>query len=116
MALAPCFIGNITDFYDELDESVYRLLATAMNVLGIESLFGPEWAGQVETICMFVGGDSTECQALKGLELGPIHEGGSITGFSEVGVKQSLHMVQNILEDRFQEFADYYIFGWWWTR
>ena len=43
VALAPCFIGEVTSFFSDLDEELYSLLAAALNILGIESLFGPRW-------------------------------------------------------------------------
>ena len=41
VALAPCFVGGFPEYYSAPGENTYRLLATALAVFGIESLFGP---------------------------------------------------------------------------
>ena len=101
IALAPCFIGDFGDYYANISENAYRLLASALNIFGVESLFGPKWVDQVNLLCTLLGEDSEECMLLSSLELGPIHTDGKIGGIQEVGVKQSLHMAQKILEGRF---------------
>ena len=116
VALAPCFIGSFEDYFSDLDEGTYRLFHSALYLFGIESMFGPAWSEQMATLCNLLGEDSEECILMRGLPLGPIHEMGSETGYQEVGIKQALHMVQNNLENRFQDYADYYIFGSWFQR
>jgi len=113
VALSPCFVGDFSDYYATPHDSVYTLLASALEIFDIESLFGPEWQSQLEVLCTLIGDDSEECILLRGLELGPVHDSGNALGYQEVGVKQALHYAQNALEDRFQEFANYYIFGSW---
>ena len=111
VALAPCMVSDLSVF-PEVTETNYNLLSTALSLLGIESLFGPNWSEQVSTMCTILGEDSEECIQLRSVPLGPAHENGILDGLQEVGVKQSLHMAQNYLEDRFQEYAEWYLFGW----
>ena len=68
-------------------KGTYRLFASALNLFGIESLFGPQWFEQVAVLCALLGDDSEECILLQSLPLGPVHEMGSESGFQEVGVK-----------------------------
>ena len=103
VALAPCFIGN-TNSYMSIDEGLYRGLELGLNLLDIKSLFGPEWPKDVDNLCCILGEESETCAMLRGLPLGPLL-GGTPDGYQEVGVKQSLHMVQNYIENRFQEYA-----------
>ena len=69
-----------------------------MEVLDLESLFGPYWGDQVDRLCAVSGGHQTEaCSQLKSVKVGPLAPGGSIFGMSEVSVQSVLHLAQNIV-------------------
>ena len=79
--LAPCFIGDVSDYYPDLTEAKYKVLASSLSSLGIESLMGPKWAVHLALICVFVGEDDELCKVMRDIPLGPLHVSGSIHGY-----------------------------------
>ena len=79
-----------------------------MELVDIESLFGPNWAEQRKDLCNFLGNDSDSCTKLKEIPLGPI-AGGDIRGYSEIGVQQLMHIAQLVLTNRFQTYQDTFL-------
>lgn len=108
MALAPCFIPSSDSYVEELTIETYSLLAGIFEVLDIESLMGPNWNEQRQDLCNVFGNDSLYCAALKEIKVGPI-AGGSIEGYSEIGVQQLQHLGQLALTGRFQYFQETFL-------
>ena len=101
VAIAPCFIPMIDNYVSgdfKLDKETYAAITGFMEVLDLESLFGPYWGDQVDRLCAVSGGHQTEaCSQLKSVKVGPLAPGGSIFGMSEVSVQSVLHLAQNIV-------------------
>ena len=73
---------------------LYYLRLAAFEAAGIESLYGPDWATQVETLCMTV---STEkCEELTATV---------DAGLAEMGVTQLEHMFQMDFNNSFSEYS-----------
>ena len=63
---------------------------------GIESVFGPNWDADVETICAAVASIDGACEALRAT---PIATEDNPHGAKEAGVKQVEHFGQNYFVD-----------------
>ena len=91
VALSPCFIPGSDGYVKNFNYDFYAYFFGILEVLDIESLFGPNWDKQVNDLCNFLGQESEDCAAIKSLPLGPI-AGGDIYGYSEVGVQELMHL------------------------
>lgn len=98
VALAPCIVANTDQFYPGLNEATYADLSSGLNLLGYESLFGPNWNSQLSFLCFLLGSDSTECQILRSVELA---SSTNTFGTQEICVKQTEHLAQNRLQNSF---------------
>lgn len=114
VALSPCLICDTEEFFEGLNWGWYTLMKNALDILGIESFYGPNWPEQVSDLCWYLGEDSETCHSLRNTILGPIHEDGVIEGSHEVSVKALFHMAQNSMENNFQKYEDWYTWGSWW--
>ena len=61
MSLAPCFVPNSLGYIPEFNKTTYVKIAAMLEVLDIESLFGPHWDEQLEKLCDFLGRDTEIC-------------------------------------------------------
>lgn len=111
VALSPCFIGSFDGLVSDLDENIYRLLASVFSIFDIHSVLGPDWPEQLGEVCYLRGDDSDECKFLSDIEVGPSAQGDSIFGYREVGIKHAFHMMQNTIMGRFQEYSNYFYLG-----
>ena len=100
VALSPCFIPSSVSAVKENTNDMYAALKSVVELVGIESLFGPKWAEQLKDLCNLLGDDSNPCTNFKEVPVGPI-AGGDITGYSEVGVQQLMHLAQLVNTMRF---------------
>ena len=105
VALAPCFIPEVTLYFPELTKELLATFSGVFELLDIESLFGPNWEKQKEDMCAVLGNDSEPCAIIKDIEPGVI-AGGTIYGPSEIGVQQLEHLAQVALENRFQYYEE----------
>ena len=64
---------------------MYAYIAGILELMDIESMFGPNWDSQMRRLCAVVGFDSEYCDFFKNFPVGPI-AGGDIYGYSEIGV------------------------------
>ena len=72
-----------------------------MEVIDIESLFGPNWDENLHDLCNLLSHESPECAVLKSIKVGPI-AGGEIDGCSEISAQQLEHLGQVAMTKRFQ--------------
>ena len=61
VALSPCFIANMNSEASDFDISQYRMIDAGLQFLGIRSLLGPKWLGQIFLICETLGEESDTC-------------------------------------------------------
>lgn len=105
VALAPCFIPSTENYISFLTKESYATIAGLLELLDIESLFGPNWDKQKRDLCNVLGNDEEICTLIKEVKVGLL-AGGDVYGSSEVGVEQALHLGQLSIEDRFQEYEE----------
>ena len=86
VALAPCFVPNSLNYIPDFNKTTYAAIAGLLEVLDIESLFGPHWDEQVERLCDVLGRSSEMCTFIRERPVGVI-AGGEIDGYSEIGVQ-----------------------------
>ncbi len=86
VALAPCFVPNSLNYIPDFNKTTYAAIAGLLEVLDIESLFGPHWDEQVERLCDVLGRSSEMCVFIREIPVGVI-AGGEIDGYSEIGVQ-----------------------------
>mmetsp|Transcript_10556 Transcript_10556/g.14235 ORF Transcript_10556/g.14235 Transcript_10556/m.14235 type:complete len:100 (+) Transcript_10556:708-1007(+) len=79
-----------------------------MEMLDIESLFGPKWPKQVGDLCILLGPESEGCAFVKSIPVGPL-AGGDITGYSEIGMQQLEHLAQIAITGRFQRYEELFL-------
>ena len=78
-------------------------MSNVLNAIGIESLFGPSWDFDLAVICQLTGQQNDLCLALKAIE---VYSPTNPFGTRELGVKAGLHLLQNIIEQRFAEYDE----------
>lgn len=61
VALSPCFIANMNSEASDFNISQYRMIDAGLQFLGIRSLLGPKWLGQIFLICETLGEESDTC-------------------------------------------------------
>ena len=71
--MAPCFISK-ADFIAPglvINPTQLQLLRGALDIFSIESLFGPEWDDDIDTICVmgYLFGFGDVCDLLNQMEL-----------------------------------------------
>ena len=64
IALEPCLVPQSNELYPSLTPEEYRDAEDALNLLGVDSLFGPDWSTRVWQACFFWGFSDPRCIAL----------------------------------------------------
>ena len=75
MALSPCFIPGSDDYVKDLTPELYAQISAICEIMGIESLFGPDWEEQKQKMCNLLQNDSEWCEYLESIPVGPIAGG-----------------------------------------
>ena len=68
IGLEPCVLPSSDEYYPGLTQADYAQIESAASLLGINSLFGPDWESKVNLLCLFQGSTSNECVSLRSID------------------------------------------------
>ena len=107
--MEPCILPDATRYFP-LGGIGYHTLSYLTWKFNIDTIFGPHWRKQRSLLCSALGWWSSACRELFGRALfGEDEE--SWGGKQEMPVKIGKHLLQNHLRGEFQEYANYFNWG-----